>query len=242
MGASVLKKKVKEAELSDIEVRNVAIPQIPNDADLVVSHKELTSLAMKAKPDKYHMSISSYINPPEFNDVVRVVKENNDENQKYIASSENVSIYENENTVANEVLALENIIITDQIKSRDEALKLINKHFVEGGYTTPRYLNGMLEKEKEFNTNLGNGLAIPHGSYDYKNEILKTGLVILVCKNGLRWNDEDVKLIIGIAGKGDEHLDILAKLATEFDTEEKVNDIVENKSQDEIYEILTSEV
>lgn len=225
MSASSLKKKLKEAGYN-IEVVHTALQNIPNDADLVVSHKELTSLAMKAKPDKYHMSISSYINPPEFNDVVRVVKENNDENQKYIASSENVSIYENENTGANEVLALENIIITDQIKSRDEALKLINKHFVEGGYTTPRYLNGMIEKEKEFNTNLGNGLAIPHGSYDYKNEILKTGLVILVCKNGLRWNDEDVKLIIGIAGKGDEHLDILAKLATEFDTEEKVNEFI----------------
>ena len=40
------------------------------------------------------------------------------------------------------------------------------------------------------------------------------------------WNDEDVKLIIGIASKGDEHLEILSKLATEFETQEKVDEFI----------------
>ena len=85
---------------------------------------------------------------------------------------------------------------------------------------------------------MGNGLAIPHGAFEYKNEILKTGLVILVCKNGVKWNDENVKLIIGIAGKGDEHLDILAKLATEFDTEEKVNEFIALDDKEKMKNVL----
>lgn len=224
MSASSLRKKLKEAGYN-IEVVHTALQDIPNDADIVVTHKELTNLAMKAKPEKYHMSISSYINPPEFADVVDVVRENNntrpqDEITRYQAKDINPS------TNKDEVLALENIIITDDIKTRTEALEIINDHFVAGGYATKRYLEGMIKKEKEFDTNIGNGLAIPHGSVDYKDEILKTGLVVLVCKNGIKWNDEDVNLIIGIAGKGDEHLDVLAKLATEFDTKEKVDQFI----------------
>ena len=228
MSASSLRKKLKEAGYN-IEVVHTALQDIPNDADIVVTHKELTNLAMKAKPEKYHMSISSYINPPEFADVVDVVRKNNDGVQKTVSEQEITSYQTKDIDTAkntNEVLALENIIITDDIKTRTEALEIINDHFVAGGYATKRYLEGMIKKEKEFDTNIGNGLAIPHGSVDYKDEILKTGLVILVCKNGVKWNDEDVKLIIGIAGKGDEHLDVLAKLATEFETKEKVDQFI----------------
>ena len=228
MSASSLRKRLKEAGYN-IEVVHTALQDIPNDADIVVTHKELTNLAMKAKPEKYHMSISSYINPPEFADVVDVVRENNDGVQKTVSEQEITSYQTKDIDTAkntNEVLALENIIITDDIKTRTEALEIINDHFVAGGYTTKRYLEGMIKKEKEFDTNIGNGLAIPHGSVDYKDEILKTGLVVLVCKNGVKWNDEDVKLIIGIAGKGDEHLDVLAKLATEFETKEKVDQFI----------------
>ncbi len=228
MSASSLRKKLKEAGYN-IEVVHTALQDIPNDADIVVTHKELTNLAMKAKPEKYHMSISSYINPPEFADVVDIVRKNNDGVQKTVSEQEITSYQTKDIDTAkntNEVLALENIIVTDDIKTRTEALEIINDHFVAGGYTTKRYLEGMIKKEKEFDTNIGNGLAIPHGSVDYKDEILKTGLVVLVCKNGIKWNDEDVKLIIGIAGKGDEHLDVLAKLATEFETKEKVDQFI----------------
>ena len=225
MSASSLRKKLKEAGYN-IEVIHTALQNIPNDADIVVTHKELTNLAMKAKPEKYHMSISSYINPPEFADVVSVVRENNDKNINPNHAAESISYESSQNKNSSNVLPLENIVITNDIKTREQALEVINEHFVKGGYTTPRYLAGMIAKEKEFNTNIGNGLAIPHGSFDYKDEILKTGLVILVCKNGIRWNDEEVKLIIGIASKGDEHLEILSKLATEFETQEKVDEFI----------------
>lgn len=225
MSASSLRKKLKEAGYN-IEVVHTALQNIPNDADIVVTHKELTNLAMKAKPEKYHMSISSYINPPEFADVVNVVRENNDKDINPNHAAESISYESSKNTNSSKVLPLENIVITNDIKTREQALEVINEHFVNGGYTTPRYLAGMIAKEKEFNTNIGNGLAIPHGSFEYKDEILKTGLVILVCKNGIRWNDEEVKLIIGIASKGDEHLEILSKLATEFETQEKVDEFI----------------
>ena len=85
---------------------------------------------------------------------------------------------------------------------------------------------------------MGNGLAIPHGSYDYKSEILHTGLVLIINKNGIEWNGSKVYLVVGIAGKGDEHLDILAKISTEFDTEEKVNEFLKINDKEKMKKVL----
>ncbi|NVF12072.1 PTS mannitol transporter subunit IICBA [Anaerococcus sp. AGMB00486] len=236
MSASSLRKKLKNAGLN-VEVIHSAIANIPSDVDLIVTHVELTEIAKKAKPNKAHISISSYINPKEFNDIENLIRKNHEENKSYIIDEkeEVVEVKTNNNS---DILDLENIIIDESIKDRDTCLNLINKKFVEGGYTTPRYLDGLYAKEEEFNTNMGNGLAIPHGSFDYKSEILKTDLVLIINKNGIEWNGSNVKLVVGIAGKGDEHLDILAKISTEFDTEEKVDDFVKIGNPAKIKEIL----
>lgn len=112
----------------------------------------------------------------------------------------------------------------------------------ESGYVDSEYTKGMLQRENEAPTHFGIGLAIPHGTNETKSAIKKSGLVVFTIPEGVKWDDETVKLVIGIAGVGDEHLNILSNVATKIDNEEIVNDIVENKSQDEIYEILTSEV
>ena len=66
MGASILKKKVKEAGLADIEVRNVAIPQIPADADVVITHEDLTERAMQKNNAAYHVSVKNFMQAPEY--------------------------------------------------------------------------------------------------------------------------------------------------------------------------------
>jgi phosphocarrier protein FPr len=71
----------------------------------------------------------------------------------------------------------------------------------------------MLKREKQANTYLGNGIAIPHGSIDDKEYIKKTGIVFLQFKNGIKWDNENiVYIVVGIAAKNDEHIGILAKL------------------------------
>ena len=220
MTASSLKKRLKN-EGFDLDVIHTSIQSIPDDADLIVVHKELAEAAKKKAPNKTRIIISSYINPKEFDDVVKLLNEKRSDLKTSL-----------------EVLPNDNIIIDNSVTTKEDALIKINQKFVEGGYTTEKYLDGMKEKESEFHTNMGNGLAIPHGSYDYKSEILNTGLVVIVNKNGITWNDEKVYLVIGIAGKGDEHLEILSKIATEFDTEEKVKEIVELADKEKIKKAL----
>ena len=73
MSAAALKKKVKAANLP-IEVINTAISKIPDDADLVITHVELTGTAKAAQPNKQHLSISNYLKAPEYDELVERFK------------------------------------------------------------------------------------------------------------------------------------------------------------------------
>ncbi|SDI91115.1 PTS mannitol-specific transporter subunit IIBC [Natribacillus halophilus] len=70
MGASLLKDKFKKAGLTGIQVSNTAISEIPDDADLVITHKDLTDRAREQKPDAEHMSVDNFLNSPKYGDLV----------------------------------------------------------------------------------------------------------------------------------------------------------------------------
>lgn len=74
MGASVLKNKMKKAEL-DVDVTNTAIAQLPNDADVVITHKDLTSRAKEKLPNAIHLSVENFLNSPIYEKLVEDLKE-----------------------------------------------------------------------------------------------------------------------------------------------------------------------
>ena len=263
MGASILKKKVKEAGLEDIEVRNVAIPQIPADADVVITHEDLTERARQKNNTAYHVSVKNFMQAPEYDQLVADIKdarENNGQNspqneeaiskptndkevETVVYGSNGEKITEDKDQTKDfPVLRKENILLNQKFDSKEEVIREVGKIMQESGYVDHEYTKGMLDRENEAPTHFGIGLAIPHGTNETKAAIKKSGLVVFTIPEGVKWDDETVKLVIGIAGVGDEHLSILSNVATKIDNEEIVNDIVANKSQDEIYEILTSEV
>lgn len=263
MGASILKKKVKEAGLADIEVRNVAIPQIPDDADVVITHEDLTERARQKNNAAYHVSVKNFMQAPEYDQLVAEIKdarennganspqkeetiskaENDKEVETVVYGSDGEKITEDEKEINDfPVLKKENILLNQKFDSKEEVIREVGKIMQESGYVDHEYTKGMLDRENEAPTHFGIGLAIPHGTNETKAAIKKSGLVVFTIPEGVKWDDETVKLVIGIAGVGDEHLSILSNVATKIDNEEIVNDIVANKSQDEIYEILTSEV
>lgn len=74
MGASVLKNKMKKAEL-DVDVTNTAIAQLPNDADVVITHKDLTSRAKEKLPNAIHLSVENFLNSPIYEKLVADLQE-----------------------------------------------------------------------------------------------------------------------------------------------------------------------
>lgn len=69
MGASVLRNKVKNAGLG-LTVINTAISQLPNDADIVVTHKDLTDRAQEKLPNAYHVSVDNFLNSDQYDALV----------------------------------------------------------------------------------------------------------------------------------------------------------------------------
>ncbi len=73
MGASILRNKVKKAGL-DIEVTNTSISQLPADADVVFTHKDLTPRAKEKQAAPLHISVENFLNSPEYDKLIDRIK------------------------------------------------------------------------------------------------------------------------------------------------------------------------
>lgn len=73
MGASILRKKVQQEDL-DITVTNTAISNLPSDADIVVTHKDLTKRAMEKLPNANHISVENFLNSPKYDELINSLK------------------------------------------------------------------------------------------------------------------------------------------------------------------------
>lgn len=105
------------------------------------------------------------------------------------------------------------ITMAQVAKDKMAAIEVLAKQMNERGLVTTEYVTGMLNREVQNSTFLGNGIAIPHGTTDTRPLVNQTGVVIHHFPNGVDWGDSNlVYVAIGIAAKSDEHLDILKQL------------------------------
>ncbi len=102
------------------------------------------------------------------------------------------------------------------------------------GYVNKSYIDAMLLREKTVSTYMGLGVAIPHGTSEAKKDVKKTGIVMLQYPDGVDFGEEKAYLVFGIAGIGDEHLDILEKISSIIEDQEKFEKIKSMSNQDEI--------
>jgi len=115
-------------------------------------------------------------------------------------------------------LTLRTIRLGATASDKAAAIRLAGELLVEAGYIEPGYIASMLAREGQANTCLGHGIAIPHGQQKDRALIKKTGLAVVQIPAGVRWNDEQVvHVVVGIAARGDEHLEILAALTDVLD-------------------------
>lgn len=137
------------------------------------------------------------------------------------------------------ILSPENILMDQEIHTKEEAIRLTGKLLVDLGYVQQTYIEKMLEREELTSTYIGNLVAIPHGTDEGKREILKSGIVIIQIPNGVDFGDGNiVKLIFGIAGKDDEHLDILSNIAIVVSDISNVHKIVDATSAEEVLDFF----
>ncbi|QAA33050.1 PTS sugar transporter subunit IIA [Clostridium manihotivorum] len=140
------------------------------------------------------------------------------------------------------VLNERNIILNLPSESKDAAIERAGKLLVANGYVNENYIEGMKQREEEVTTYMGNGVAIPHGMNEYKKQIKNSGIVILQYTNGVDFGDGNTAyLVIGIAGVGDEHMNILSQIALTIQYEENVDKLRAAKNPEDIIRIIIEE-
>lgn len=123
-----------------------------------------------------------------------------------------------------------------------QAIKMTGEMLVQKGCVSEDYIQAMLDREEIVTTYIGEGVAIPHGVGESKEFIKKSGIVVLQFKDGVDFDGEKAYLVVGIAGKGEDHLPILQSIA-EIMMEEEVIEMLRTTSDSEfIYNTIASKI
>lgn len=141
------------------------------------------------------------------------------------------------------MLALEprHIHMNQHAVDKKHALQCLVDILVKDGLVTPDYITGLINREQQSATYLGQGIAIPHGTPQSREFILETGIRLAHFPEGIIWDGENrIYLAVVIAAKSDEHLQVLQILtrALMHDVSEQVKNA---KQPEQIIEILQAQ-
>lgn len=131
----------------------------------------------------------------------------------------------------------ENVKVGCKADAKENVIRQVGQMLVDSGYVNPSYVDAMVKREESFSTYMGNELALPHGVEEAKKEIKASGIAVMIFPEGTDWGGETVKVVVGIAGVGEEHLQILSVIAEQALEEGNMERII-NGSAQEVYEIL----
>jgi PTS system mannitol-specific IIC component len=139
------------------------------------------------------------------------------------------------------ILIKENILLGLDSVNRDDAIKKAGEMLIASGYVKEDYIKAMYEREEIVSTYIGNGIAIPHGVGKSRGLIKSSGLVILQYPNGIDYNGNKCYLVIGISGKDNDHIRILANIAEQFSDIEQAEKLWKTNDKELLYSLLTKE-
>jgi len=242
MGAGVLRKKVKDAGITGVTVTNKSIANLDGTADLVITQSQLTDRARQNEPSAMHVSVGGFMNAPEYDEVVEMLlKQQNGEAEEAPAEAAPAAapVADVEPAGAAEVLKPAYVKIHSGSVTREEALQEASGILEEAGAVTGDYFQAMKDREQTVSTFMGNGLAIPHGTDAAKDAVLGSALAVIRYDGGVDWGDGDTAtFVVGIAGKGDAHLEILQSVAIQFGDDDTVARLKAAETEEELYTLL----
>ena len=236
MGATMVRNKLKDAGITDIEVIHYPVGEIPGDCQIVVTHHELSGRAAERAPQARIIPIKNFMGAPEYDVLVKELLEA----RKGGSAPAPAAPAAEEKPAGEQPILLEkkNILLNCKPVSPEEAILACGKRMVESGYVEEAYIQGMLDREKSFSVAIGSHVAIPHGTEESRKAIKKTGLVVMTYPEGIEWGEDTVRLVVGIASTGEDHLGILGKIVEVAETEEDTDKLVDSASVDRLYKLL----
>lgn len=242
MGAGVLRKKVQDAGLSHISVTNSAINSLPADVDLVITHRDLTERAMRQVPQAQHISLTNFLDSGLYTGLTErlVAAQRHTDNEEKVRTSLQDSFDADDSRLFK--LGADNIFLGRTAANKEEAIRFAGEQLVKGGYVEPEYVDAMLEREKLTPTYLGESIAVPHGTVEAKDRVLKTGVVFCQYPEGVRFGEEEddiARLVIGIAARNNEHIQVITSLTNALDDDSVIARLATTKNVEDVLALLS---
>ncbi|ANI30598.1 PTS system mannitol-specific transporter subunitIICBA [Yersinia entomophaga] len=245
MGAGVLRKKVQDAGLKHISVTNCAINNLPEDVDLVITHRDLTERAMRHAPQAQHISLTNFLDSQLYTNLTTRLLEASKEAESAPLVQKVIETLDDSFEASEEQLfklGKANIFLNLHAATKEEAIRFAGEQLVKGGYVEPEYVDAMLEREKLTSTYLGESIAVPHGTIEAKDRVLRTGVVFCQYPNGVRFGDEEdeiARLVIGIAARNNEHIQVITSLTNALDDDSVIARLSKTESVQEVLDLLS---
>lgn len=260
LGATRFRRRLRDAGIG-VAVGNSAADRIPSDADVVVCQSVLAERIAAAAKGAELIVIDNFLSDPGLDALFVRLAETTpscgvsgsrsaqsalscDQSGLRDAAAdsdpkpEETAFAPKDAAPDGAILQPGNIRVGLPAEPKEEAIRRAGELLVAGGYARPEYVDAMLRREKLATTCLGMGLAIPHGTSDAKERVLRSGIVVLQYPDGVDFDGEKAHLIVGIAGVGDEHLEILARLSASFEDEELLQRLMTATDPQVIYDAL----
>lgn len=213
MGATKFRKRIQKVR-PDITVTNTSVDNIPADCDIAVVQETLVDRAKNSAPQAQIITIGNFLTDPNLDLLYEKLT------SETASSTESAVAEEKESSDKKTVMIPAGIKLGQKPVSKEEAIQAAGELLAELGYVDSSYVEAMQEREKLTTTYMGMGVAIPHGTTQAKGTVKKTGIVLLQYPEGADFDGEKAQLVFGIAGIGDEHLDLLSKICEALEDEE----------------------
>ena len=210
LGATRFKARLLKHRIEGVSCTNCAVDAIPEDADLVVCQGTLAG-RVKGHPV---LEITNFISDPALDGLIARLGGKD------------------------RLLTPERILTGLAAEPMEDAVRRAGHLLEAAGCVKEGYAEAMLERERITSTYMGAGLALPHGTAAAKDSVLRSGICVLQYPEGIDYAGETAYLIIGIAGVGDAHLDMLARLSSILEDEAVLERLCHEAKAEEILQTL----
>ena len=227
MGATNFRNRIK-AQRPEIVVKNTSVDNIPADCDIAVVQTTLADRARKSAPQAQMVTIGNFLADPALDALYVQLTTGDAPVMEVQPTVEEEAVHASNNSI----IVKDGILLGQLPETKEEAIAKAGELLVKLGYVDESYIPAMLEREKLVSTYMGMGVAIPHGTSQAKGTVKKSGIVCLQYPHGVYFGAEKAQLIFGIAGVGDEHLEILANICTMLEDEKVLEELKTTKDVD----------
>ncbi len=236
MGATRFRRRIASLQ-SGVQVTNSSVDAIPEQTDIVVCQAQLAQRATASAPTSEVVVIENFLADAALDHLFERIEQQT----KSVAPTEQPApTIAQPATTPTGLLTLQGIRTGLPSVDKQTAIRAAGELLAACGYVDDSYADAMLAREEVTTTYLGMGIAIPHGTSDAKSRIQHSGIVVMQYPEGVPFGEERAQLIIGIAGVGDEHIEILSQVTSALEDEEVLEQLKTTTNPHYILEKLSN--